>query len=68
MLEDKFLESKIKKLTNQNVVVFTDDEIIEGVLWIRILEKNVCLKFFVRFGVRISLGLEKEFIFNVKIQ
>ncbi|BCD09059.1 hypothetical protein BC30052_p404 (plasmid) [Bacillus cereus] len=32
MLEDKFLESKIKKLTNQNVVVFTDDEIIEGVL------------------------------------
>ncbi len=33
MLEDKFLESKIKRLINQNVVVFTDDdEIIEGVL------------------------------------
>ncbi|HDR7970137.1 hypothetical protein ACX156_26430 [Bacillus cereus] len=33
MLEDKFLESKIKELTNQNVVVFTDDdEIIEGIL------------------------------------
>ncbi|HDX9643573.1 TPA: hypothetical protein ROY14_005754 [Bacillus mobilis] len=33
MLEDKFLESKIKELTNRNVVVFTDDdEIIEGIL------------------------------------
>ncbi|MBR2652238.1 hypothetical protein [Bacillus paranthracis] len=32
MLEDKFLESKIENLINQNVVVFTDDEIIKGVL------------------------------------
>ena len=41
MLEDKFLESKIENLINQNVVVFTDDEIIKGVLLDKRLEKSV---------------------------